>query len=120
MNDAAIDARGLFVTAHFFFGPGDEDVSGAYWSFERSAGWQKLDSGKGNTNGPLTANRPTDLVFGGPDRDVAYVTTVGIPLGKVEPVGPGAGGLLRVTGLGAIGLPENRFRLGDDHRPTPG
>ena len=61
MNDAAIDARGLFVTAHFFFGPGDEDVSGAYWSFERSAGWQKLDSGKGNTNGPCFS--PDGAIF---------------------------------------------------------
>jgi sugar lactone lactonase YvrE len=202
MNDAAIDARGRFVTGHFFFGPGDDDVSGAYWSFERSAGWQKLDSGKGNTNGPcfspdgatfyvsdtsfeeihrfdydaddgtlrngqlfadyseldgvpdgakvdseghlwsvalggsqlirfapdgrvdrrvaLTANRPTDLVFAGPDLDVAYVTTIGIALGNVESVGPGAGGLLRVTGLGAIGLPEHRFRLCDDDRPISG
>ena len=68
----------------------------------------------------LTTNRPTDLVFAGPDRDVAYVTTIGISLGDAEPVGPGAGGLLRVAGLGAIGLPENRFRLADDDRPTPG
>ena len=175
MNDATVDAVGRYVSGHLFFGPGDDDVSGAYWSFEQSKGWQKLDSGKGNTNGPcfspdgttyyvadtsferihcfdydvsdgtlrngrvfanyrdldgvpdgaavdsdgylwsvafggsqlvrfapngrvdrtvaLTTNRPTDLVFAGPDLDVAYVTTVSVPLGEVESVGPGAGGL---------------------------
>jgi sugar lactone lactonase YvrE len=200
MNDAVIDDRGRFVTGHLFFGPGDDDVCGAYWSFEQSTGWQKLDSGKGNTNGPcfspdgatfyvadtsfeklyrfdydagdgtlrngrvfanyrgldgvpdgakvdsdgylwsvafggsqlvrfapdgsvdrtvaLPTNRPTDLVFAGPDRDVAYVTTVGVSLGDVDSVGPGAGGLLRIVGLGATGLPENRFRLADDDGPS--
>lgn len=195
MNDAAVDGRGRFVTGHFFFGPGDDSVSGAYWSFDVTAGWRRVDTGKGNTNGPcfspdgatfyvadtsfekihcfdydlsdgtlhngrvfadyrdidgvpdgakvdsdghlwsvalggsqlvrfapdgrvdrsvtLTANRPTDLIFAGPNRDVAYVTTVGIRLGEVDSVGPGAGGLLRVEGLGATGLEDARFRLAD-------
>lgn len=193
MNDATVDDRGRLVTGHLFFGPGDDSVSGAYWSFAATTGWRLLDKGKGNTNGPcfspdgatlyvsdtsfekihcfdydvndgtlhegrlfadyrslegvpdgakvdsdgylwsvafggsqlirfapdghvdrsvaLTTNRPTDLIFGGLDRDVAYVTTVGIPLGDVDPVGPGAGGLLRIEGLGATGLEDTRFRL---------
>jgi len=201
MNDAAIDGRGRLVTGHFFFGSGDDRVSGAYWSFDVVAGWRLLDTGKGNTNGPcfspdgttfyvadtsfekihcfdydvkdgtlhngrvfadyrdldgvpdgakvdsdgylwsvafagsqlvrfapdgrvdrtvaLTANCPTDLVFGGQDRDVAYVTTVGISLGDVDPVGPGAGGLLRVEGLGATGLEDTRFRFAGALHATP-
>jgi sugar lactone lactonase YvrE len=201
MNDATVDGRGRLVTGHLFFGPGDDSVSGAYWSFDVTAGWRRLDTGKGNTNGPcfspdgatfyvadtsfekihcfdydvndgtlhngrvfadyrdldgvpdgakvdsdgtlwsvafggsqlvrfapdgrvdgtvaLTANRPTDLVFAGPNRDVVYVTTVGIPLGDVDSVGLGAGGLLRVEGLGATGLEDTRFRLAGADRTTP-
>jgi sugar lactone lactonase YvrE len=201
MNDATVDSRGRFVTGHLFFGPGDDSVSGGYWSFDVTSGWSKLDSGKGNTNGPcfspdggtfyvadtsferihcfaydevegtlsdgrffadyrgldgvpdgakvdadgylwsvavgggqlvrfapdgsvdrtvpLPANHPTDLVFAGPDRGVAYVTTVGIRLGDVEARGSGAGGLLRIEGLGAAGLPDARFPIAAAGRPMP-
>jgi sugar lactone lactonase YvrE len=200
MNDAAVDECGRFVTGHLFFGAGDDSVSGAYWSFECATGWQKLDEGKGNTNGPcfspdgrifyvadtsfekihcfdydmndgmlrngrlfadyheidgvpdgakvdsegylwsvafagsqlvrfapdgrvdrtvaLPTNCATDLVFAGPNRDVAYVTTVGIDLGDIAPAGTGAGGLLRLEGLGVTGLPDARFRLAAGDRPA--
>jgi L-arabinonolactonase len=57
----------------------------------------------------LDVLNPTDLAFGGPDLDVAYVTTASF--GADEHEGRLDGALLRIEGLGR-GRPEPRFDLG--------
>ena len=44
------------------------------------------------------------------------MTTVGISFGDVDPVGPGAGGLLRVGGLGAAGFEDLLVLVINDYR----
>jgi L-arabinonolactonase len=66
----------------------------------------------------------TSLMFGGPNLDILYVTTMGkpsvgvvdyvkahpIPPGKsINPGDPGLGGLFAVRGLGVKGVPEPRY-----------
>jgi len=51
---------------------------------------------------------PTSLMFGGPDLDILYVTTMNLP--TEVPASPCDGNLLAVHGLGIRGLPERRFR----------
>ena len=52
----------------------------------------------------------TSLNFGGPDLDIAYITSIGGPLFGQQDDSPGAGGVFAVHGLGVRGLPEPRFR----------
>jgi L-arabinonolactonase len=52
---------------------------------------------------PIT--KPTRPMFGGPDLDQLYLTSIGI-----DATEPGAGGVFRIEGLGFTGLPEPRFR----------
>lgn len=52
----------------------------------------------------------TSVMFGGPDLDVLYVTTMRkSPFPDVVETGPEAGGLFTITGLGIKGVPEQRF-----------
>ncbi|CAN5392450.1 SMP-30/gluconolactonase/LRE family protein [soil metagenome] len=51
--------------------------------------------------------RPTSLMFGGPDLDILYVTSMTIP--SNVPNTPLDGRLFSVHGLGVRGLPERRF-----------
>ena len=66
----------------------------------------------------------TSLMFGGPNLDILYVTTMGkpsvgvveyvkahpIPPGKsINPGDPGLGGLFAIKGLGVKGVPEPRY-----------
>ncbi|MBI1179546.1 MAG: SMP-30/gluconolactonase/LRE family protein [Alphaproteobacteria bacterium] len=52
---------------------------------------------------------PTSVMFGGPDLDELYVTS--LSAGRLRPsYGPMDGALLRITGHGARGLPEPRFK----------
>ncbi len=51
--------------------------------------------------------RPTSLMFGGPDLDILFVTSMTIP--SDIPKTPFDGRLFSIHGLGARGLPERRF-----------
>jgi sugar lactone lactonase YvrE len=51
----------------------------------------------------------TSISFGGPDLDVAFVTSMARPIAGVSPKEREAGGLFAVYGLGVSGLPEPRF-----------
>lgn len=55
----------------------------------------------------MPTKQVTSLAFGGPKLDVLYVTTAGKP----KPQEPPAGGLFKITGLGAKGLPMTSFKL---------
>jgi len=51
---------------------------------------------------------PSSVMFGGPDLDILYVTSISDSGNRTSPE-EGAGGLYQITGLGAKGLPEARF-----------
>ena len=51
----------------------------------------------------------TSLSFGGPNLDIAYVTSMARAVNGVSPQEREAGGLFAVHGLGVRGLPEPRF-----------
>lgn len=51
----------------------------------------------------------TSVMFGGPNLDVLYFTSMGRPMRGVPSKEPGAGGLFAIHGLGVQGLPETRF-----------
>jgi sugar lactone lactonase YvrE len=57
----------------------------------------------------LPVESTTSLSFGGPDLDVAYVTSMARAVKGVKPKEREAGALFAVHGLGARGLPEPRF-----------
>lgn len=59
---------------------------------------------------PFPVRNLTSVMFGGPDLDVLYVTTMGRPMWGVPQKECDKGGLFAVTGLGVAGLPEPRFR----------
>lgn len=56
---------------------------------------------------PLPTPRPTSLAFGGPDKDILFVTSMRIA-GDI-PETPLDGHLFAIRGLGAHGLPDRRF-----------
>jgi L-arabinonolactonase len=51
----------------------------------------------------------TSVSFGGPNLDVAYVSSMACGVKGAKPREREAGGLFAVYGLGARGLPEPRF-----------
>lgn len=57
----------------------------------------------------LPVESATSLCFGGPDLDIAYVTSMARPIGGVAPREAEAGMLFAVHGLGVRGVPEPRF-----------
>jgi sugar lactone lactonase YvrE len=56
----------------------------------------------------LPVPKVSSLAFGGPDLDVAYVTTAG---GTGTSEGGPEGTLYRITGLGVVGQPEHLSRI---------
>ena len=58
----------------------------------------------------LPVSSTTSISFGGPDLDIAYITSMARPIDGVWPKEAEAGGLFAVHGLGVTGLPEPRFR----------
>lgn len=57
----------------------------------------------------LPVRNVTSVMFGGPDLDILYFTTMAKPVRGVPSTQPGAGGLFAIYGLGVTGLPETRF-----------
>jgi len=57
----------------------------------------------------LPVESTTSLSFGGPNLDVAYVTSMARAVKGVKPKEREAGALFAVYGLGVRGLPETRF-----------
>lgn len=53
---------------------------------------------------------PTSVMFGGPDLDILYVTSVSSSeTGRFKPTDPHSGGLFAIHGLGVKGIAEPRF-----------
>jgi L-arabinonolactonase len=58
---------------------------------------------------PFPLRNLTSVMFGGPDLDILYVTSMGRPIKGVPQREPHAGSVYAVHGLGVKGLPEPRF-----------
>ena len=57
----------------------------------------------------LTVASTTSVSFGGPDLDIAFITSMARPIKGVYPPERESGGLFAVYGLGVRGVPEPRF-----------
>jgi L-arabinonolactonase len=57
----------------------------------------------------LPVESTTSLSFGGPNLDIAYVTSMARSINGVAPSERAAGGLFAIHGLGVRGIPEPRF-----------
>jgi L-arabinonolactonase len=89
------------------------DAQGYYWNAFNGTGAGQGDVRRFAPDGSLDRRielpslKVTSLIFGGPDLDILYVTTMsmkGFPEDR-----PADGGLFAVHGLGICGLPEHRF-----------
>jgi L-arabinonolactonase len=58
---------------------------------------------------PFPVRNLTSVMFGGPELDILYVTSMGRPIKGVPQREPHAGGVYAVHDLGVKGLPEPRF-----------
>jgi len=58
---------------------------------------------------PFPVRNLTSVMFGGPELDVLYVTTMGRPIWGIPQKERDRGGLFAVTGLGVKGVPEPRY-----------
>ncbi len=89
---------------------GTVDAEGCYWQAGVS-GWQVYrlsPEGEVLQTIDMPVEKPSKPMFGGPDLDVLYVTSLGVGLAKGREQ-PHAGGLFAITGLGIKGLPQTRF-----------
>lgn len=84
------------------------DTDGGYW-LAGVTGWRIyrfLASGELDRIVDFPSGKPTRPMFGGPNLDEIYVTSIG---SNPAPGDTQAGGLFRITGAGFRGLPEPRF-----------
>ena len=88
------------------------DADGCYWMAGVS-GWQLYrltPDGQLDMTIDMPVEKPTKPMFGGPDLDILYVTSIGANLtAGTEERQPDAGGLFAVTGLGIKGINQPRF-----------
>ncbi len=87
------------------------DEEGCVWSAEVFRGRlvRLTPAGELDRVVGLPVESTTSLSFGGPDLDIAYVTSMARPIDGLAPKEREAGGLFAVHGLGVRGLPEPRF-----------
>ena len=87
------------------------DADGCIWSCEVYRGRLLRFTPEGRLDRVvgLPVESATSLCFGGPNLDVAYVTSMARPIGGVPPREVEAGMLFAVHGLGVRGVPEPRF-----------
>lgn len=89
---------------------GTVDAEGCYWQAGIS-GWQVYrisPEGKVLLTIDMPVEKPSKPMFGGPQLDVLYVTSLGVGLteGRAQPQ---AGGLFAITGHGVKGLAQTRY-----------
>lgn len=89
---------------------GTVDADGCYWQAGVS-GWQLYrlsPEGEVLLTVDMPVEKPTKPMFGGPELDILYVTSIGVGLteGREQPE---AGSLFAITGLGVKGIPQTRF-----------
>lgn len=89
---------------------GTVDADGCYWMAGVS-GWQLYritPDGRLDRTIDMPIEKPTKPMFGGPNLDTLYVTSIGVSP-DVDDRQPLAGSLFAVTGLGVQGVPQTRF-----------
>ncbi|WP_193141429.1 SMP-30/gluconolactonase/LRE family protein [Meridianimarinicoccus sp. MJW13] len=89
---------------------GTVDAEGCYWQAGVS-GWQVYrisPEGEVLLTIDMPVEKPTKPMFGGPDLDILFVTSLagGLTEGSHQ---PDAGRLFAITGLGVRGVPQTRF-----------
>lgn len=90
---------------------GTVDADGCYWQ-AGVGGWQLYritPAGKLDMTIDLPVEKPSRPMFGGPNLDVLYLTTIGGEDMDPHAHQPQAGGLFAITGLGVQGVPQARF-----------
>jgi L-arabinonolactonase len=87
------------------------DAAGYLWSVEVYSGRLIRFAPDGSVDRMvgLPVASTTSISFGGPELDIAFVTSMARPIAGVHPAEREAGGLFAVHGLGVEGLPEPRF-----------
>ncbi len=87
------------------------DAEGCLWSVEVYSGRLIRFAPDGSVDRMvgLPVGSTTSITFGGPDLDIAFITSMARPIGGVAPPEREAGGVFAVHGLGVRGLPEPRF-----------
>ncbi|SMX45170.1 SMP-30/gluconolactonase/LRE family protein [Maliponia aquimaris] len=91
---------------------GTVDADGCYWMAGVS-GWQLYritPEGKLDRTIDLPIEKPSRPMFGGPNLDVLYLTSIGGEDIAEPKRQPRAGGLFALTGLGVQGVPQARFK----------
>jgi sugar lactone lactonase YvrE len=116
LANGSVSNRRVFVDFQALGFPGfpdgaTVDAEGAVWSCEVYRGrlLRFLPDGRLDRVVGLPVESATSLIFGGPDLDIAYVTSMARPVGGVLPREQEAGMLFAVHGLGVKGVPEPRF-----------
>ena len=100
---------------------GTVDADGCYW-MAGVGGWQIYritPEGKLDRTIDVPVEKPTKPMFGGPDLDTLYVTSLSLGLTRRAPrPQPEAGSLFAITGLGVQGVPQVAVRRisDEDHR----
>lgn len=90
---------------------GTVDADGCYW-MAGVGGWQVVritPEGKVDRIIEMPVEKPTKPMFGGPNLDTLYVTSLKAGLPDLSNQ-PQAGSLFAITGLGVTGVPEARFQ----------
>lgn len=88
---------------------GTVDTDGCYWQAGVSGGqiYRITPAGKVDRVIDMPVVKPSKPMFGGPNLDTLYVTSIGA--GADLAAEPQAGGLFAITGLGVQGLPQWHF-----------
>jgi sugar lactone lactonase YvrE len=89
---------------------GTVDAEGCYWQagIEGWALYRISPEGELMMTVDVPVEKPTKPMFGGPDLDILYFTSLSSGLDPARPQ-PEAGSLHAVTGLGIKGFPQTRF-----------
>lgn len=105
--------RRVFFDTHGMVGRpdgGTVDADGCYWMAGVDGGQlvRITPAGRIDRIIDMPVRKPTKPMFGGPQLDALYVTSIGMGA-EEDPGQPLAGSLFAVTGLGVVGIPHTRF-----------
>jgi len=114
IETGAVANRRVFASAHDLAGTFDGatvDAEGYLWSALVFGGriLRFAPDGKLDRTVEFPVRNLTSVMFGGPNLDILFVTTMGRPMWGIPQKERDKGGLFAITGLGVKGLPEPRF-----------
>jgi len=114
IETGAVANRRVFASARDMAGTFDGatvDAEGYVWSALVFGGriLRFTPDGKLDRVVEFPVRNLTSVMFGGPNLDILFVTTMGRPMWGIPQKERDKGGLFAITGLGVKGLPEPRF-----------